>query len=171
MRTIGIALVLFTFIVSVPVSAQAPEAEVDLETVMRDFGRAVSDFGVTFMMFHLNDVTTDALFDVPLKYSLRAQARANTMFYIQGEADEDVELQTDFRVQQGVEHFQARLIDIENFAEGQELEEGDQFRGIIAIEKLFDPKKFIENMQGIRVHYVGQTYFFDFPADVVAQLP
>ena len=102
MKTLGLALLVLALVAAPAGATEGQEAvPADVEQVLEEFGRAVSGFGATFMLVHLNDVTTDALFDAPLKYSLRAQARNRTMFYVQGEADYDVALNTNFRVQQG----------------------------------------------------------------------
>ncbi len=164
MKTLGIALAVLVLVA--PVGAgQEPADQVDVDVLLEEFGRPVTEAGFTFVLVHLNDLTTDALFDVPLKYQLRAQARQVTMFYVQGAADQDTELNIDFRVQQGPEHFQARSIDIENFTPGTELSAGDPIRGIIAIEKLFDPRS-----GTLRVVTGGITTRFEFPPHVVVKL-
>jgi hypothetical protein len=165
MKTLALVLVVL-LLVTVPRAAgqgQQPEA-VDLDQLMTDFGRAASGFGVRFVIVHLNDLTTDALFEVPLKYSLRAQARTATMFYVEGAANDDIELSTDFRIQQGAEHFQARTVDISNFAPGAQLSAGDSIRGIIASEGRFDFRR------PIHVYYGGLRVTFEFPPSVLAQI-
>ena len=178
MKTLRVALAVLVLVVMLPAAGQSQQLGLDgkilegadLDTLLTEFGRPATEAGVSFILVHLNDLTTDALFDVPLKYQLRAQARAATMFYVQGAADVDTELNTDFRVQQGAEHFQGRIIDIENFTDGKSLSAGDPIRGIVAIDRYFDPRQFAQNMQGIRVFYGGLRITFDFPPDVVAKL-
>ena len=165
MKTLGLALLVLALVAAPAGATEGQEAvPADVEQVLEEFGRAVSGFGATFMLVHLNDVTTDALFDAPLKYSLRAQARNRTMFYVQGEADYDVALNTDFRVQQGAEHFEARTTNIENFEPGFRVVGGMDIRGIIAIEKLFDARS------TILVYYSGVRVEFTFPPDVVVKI-
>ena len=164
MKTLGLALFVLVLVATPRAAGQGQEAEVDLDQLLEDFGRPVSASGVTFVIVHLNDRTTDALFEAPLKYSLRAQARAATMFYVQGAADDDVELNTDFRIQQGAVHFQARTVDISNFAQGTRLSAGDEIRGIIVVETLFSVQA------PIWVYYAGVRVDFAFPPNVIAQL-
>ena len=167
MKTLGLALFVLALVAAPAVAGEGQEAAAgpaDVETLMSEFGRAASGFGATFILVHLNDLTTDALFDAPLKYSLRAQARSRTMFYVQGEADADVALNTDFRVQQGAEHFEARTTNISNFAPGFRVTTGQEIRGIIAIEKLFDARG------TIWVYYGGLRVEFTFPPDVVVKI-
>ncbi len=165
MKTLALVPVLL-LLVAVPCAAgreQAPES-VDLDRLTTDFGRAASGFGVRFVIVHLNDLTTDALFDAPLKYSLRAQARRATMFYVEGAANDDVVLGTDFRIQQGAEQFQARTVDIANFAPDARLAPGDAIRGLIVGEALFDPRR------PIHVYYGALRVTFEFSPSVLARI-
>lgn len=164
MKTLALVPVVL-LLVSAPRAAQGQDAEaVDLERLTTDFGRVASGFGVRFVIVHLNDLTTDALFDAPLKYSLRAQARNTTMFYVEGAANDNIELSTDFRVQQGAEELQARTVDIANFAPGAHLSAGDDIRGIIVGETRFDPRR------PIHVYYGAQRVTFDFSPRVLEQI-
>ena len=141
------------------------EAEaVDLERLTADFGRAASGFGIRFLIVHLNDLTTDALFEAPLKYSLRAQARNATMFYVEGAASDDIELSTDFRIQQGTEELPARTVDIANFVPGAHLSAGDDIRGIIVGETRFDPRL------PIHVYYGALRVTFEFSPSVLERI-
>lgn len=166
MKKLGFALLVFALTAAPAAAGEEQEAAqaADLEQLMDEFGRGASGFGATFLLVHLNDLTTDALFDAPLKYSLRAQARTRTMFYVQGAADEDTELNLDFRVQQGAENFEARGTNIVNFEHGLRVSAGDEIRGILAIEGLFDPRS------TILVYYGGLRVEFTFPPDVVVKI-
>ena len=115
------------------------------------------------MIVHLNDLTTDALFDAPLKYALRAQARGATMFYVEGAANDDIELSADFRIQQGAEQWQARTVDISNFVHGSRLSAGDEIRGIIVGQARFDVRR------PIHVYYGALRVTFEFPPRVLAR--
>ena len=163
MKTLALVPVML-LLASAPRAAGQETEAVDLERLTTDFGRAASGFGVRFVIVHLNDLTTDALFDAPLKYSLRAQARNATMFYVEGAANDDIELSTDFRVQQGAEELPARTVDIANFAPGAHLSAGDDVRGIIVGETRFDPRR------PIHVYYGAQRVTFDFSPSVLAQI-
>ena len=163
MKTLALVPVML-LLASAPRAAGQETEAVDLERLTTDFGRAASGFGVRFVIVHLNDLTTDALFDAPLKYSLRAQARNATMFYVEGAANDDIELSTDFRVQQGAEELPARTVDIANFAPGAHLSAGDDVRGIIVGETRFDPRR------PIHVYYGAQRVTFEFSPSVLAQI-
>lgn len=103
------------------------------EEIMLAFGRLTGGDQFDMTVVHLNDLTTDMLFEAPAKYSLRAQARQATMFYVQGTALQDTVL--DLEVVVVVDRaFPGRLINIQNFEPGTELSEGDQFLGIVALE-------------------------------------
>jgi len=170
MKTLGLALfglALMGLVVlgGPPRAAGAgQEADASLDQLLKDFGRPVSASGVSFLIVHLNDRTTDALFEAPLKFSLRAQARTATMFYVQGAADAAGELNTDFRIQQGAEHYQARTVNISRFTPGTRLSADDEFRGIIVIDKLFDVRMPID------IYYGGLRVTFEFPPSVLAQM-
>jgi hypothetical protein len=161
MKTLGMVLVALVLVGAQQTAGQSQDAAV--EQLLKDFGRPAVTTRVSVMLVHLNDRTTDVLFEAPLKYSLRAQARAATMFYVEGVADAAGELGTDFRIQQGPDQYQARLINISNFAKGTKLSAGDKIRGIIAIDKLLTLR------QNIDVYYGSQRVTFEFPPNVVAQ--
>ena len=165
MKTLALVLVVLWLVSAPRAAGQGQESEaLDLEQMTTDFGRAASGFGVRFVVVHLNDLTTDALFDAPLKYSLRAQARNATMFYVEGAANDDIELSTDFRIQQGAEEHQARTVDIANFAPGAHLAAGDGMRGIIVGETRFDPRR------PIHVYYGALRVTFEFSPSVLARI-
>lgn len=162
MRTPGLALFAFVLVGTQQAAGLGQNAAID--ELLKDFGRPASTSRVSVLLVHLNDRTTDALFEAPLKYSLRAQARAATMFYVQGAADAAGELNTDFRIQQGPENYQARLVNISNFAKGTKLSAGDKIQGIIVIDKLLSLRMPID------VYYANQRVTFEFPPKVIAQL-
>ena len=130
-----------------------------------DFGRAASGFGVRFVIVHLNDLTTDALFEAPLKYSLRAQARSATMFYVEGAANDDIELSTDFRIQQGAEEFRGadrrhRQLRSRRAVDGRGRDPGHpRQRGAVRSSR-----------RPIHVYYGALRVTFDFSPGVLAQL-
>ncbi len=169
MKKLGLVLVALALVATphATVEAQFDRPLVKLEGVdpaLSDWGRAGTNAGISFILVHLNDVTTDAIFDPPLKYQLRAQARASSMFYLQGAADSDVELNGDFRIIQLGTHSQMRTIDIENFVPGESLSAGDPIRGIVTGDTLFDVRV------PFHVEYAGQRISFEFPPEVLAQL-
>ena len=163
MRTLALALVGFSLVTAPRAGAGQEPRSVDLEQLTTDFGRAANGFGVRFVIVHLNDLTTDALFDAPLKYALRAQARGATMFYVEGAVNDDIELSADFRIQQGAEQLQARTVDISNFVHGSRLSAGDEIRGIIVGQARFDVRR------PIHVYYGALRVTFEFPPRVLAR--
>lgn len=129
MKKVALALLLAT--VTLPVAAgQTP----DLAEVMADYARRGEDNFRTLLVVHLNDLTTEALFTPPLQYTLRAQARMNVIFYVQGEAKRNLELDTDFRVRQDGNEYRTTPVSISNFEAGKEMRSGDQFQGVLQVE-------------------------------------
>lgn len=171
MKTLGIALVVLVLVGTPLAAGQEQEAEVSaLDQLMADFGRGWSGYGVSFVILHLNDLTTDAFFEAPLKYQLRAQARAGTVFYVQGTADVDTELSLDFRVQHGQDPFPARTVNITNFEPGTQLSAGQEFLGLVAVDRHFEPGQFALNKLGISVIYGSGSIDFTFAREVIEQL-
>lgn len=169
MKKLGLMLVTLALVATPHATAEAqfdrPIVRLEgVDPVIADWGRAVTNAGISFVLVHLNDVTTEAIFDAPLKYQLRAQARASSMFYLQGAADTDVDLNGDFRIIQLGDYSQMRTIDIENFVPGDSLSAGDPIRGIITGDKLFNIR------EPLHIEYGGQRISFEFPSDVLAQL-
>lgn len=132
LRSVSFALVL-TLVTSPAIIAQSPD--VDPEEVMTAFARRAQDNFLELTVVHLNDLTTDMLFDPPAKYSLRAQARGATMFFVQGAAKRDYTFDLEFQVFTN-RSMTARPINISNFEPGTELSEGDTFAGIVALDEL-----------------------------------
>lgn len=114
------------------------EAEVDVKELLAEFGQRVETDGVNIMLVHLNDFTTDYFFTAPTKYSLRAQARQRTMFYVTGSADDTHEVRLDFELRQtnpqGARLFAGQTINIQNFEEGAVINGGEEFSGIVAFD-------------------------------------
>ena len=106
------------------------------------------------LVVHLNDQTTEALFNESQKYVLRTQARNQTMFFVKGTALRDVTLDLDFLVNEREvlrdtnpvsDSINSQLahrlttVSIHNWENGTELAEGDEFLGILTIDKLIPP--------------------------------
>ena len=68
------AVMLSLVIAVTPLTAEQ-EPEIDIQELLQTFAREGSDSDVALRIIHLNDVTTNALFDPPQKFVLRAQAR------------------------------------------------------------------------------------------------
>ena len=135
MKTFALALLMATL--TWPVAAgQAPDAAAITEVVADYVGR-IENEEMSLMVVHLNDFTTDALFSAPTKYSMRAQARQNMLFFVQGVAKRDIAVDTDYRVlqmdqlTQPGKTFRTNAINLSNFEDGALLSEGEEFQGII----------------------------------------
>ena len=83
-RRCSLAICLVTLTLSVGVGQEPDSAQAAADYTMR---AETPDLELTVV--HLNDITTDSLFAAPAKYALRAQARSNLMFYVQGTAKND----------------------------------------------------------------------------------
>ena len=109
----------------------------DSTALVADYTRRAESGDLELMVVHLNDFTTDALFSAPTKYALRAQARTNTMFFVQGVAKNDTTVDTEYEVAQISELTQQGTtlrttpVNISNFEAGTRLGAGEQFQGII----------------------------------------
>lgn len=134
MKTFALALLMVMLIL--PVAAgQTP----DLTDIVTDYVQRIENEEMSLMVVHLNDFTTDAFFSPPTKYSLRAQARLNMMFFIQGVAKRDITVDTNYKVVQRDQSTQSIVtslrtiaINILNFEDGTLISEGEEFQGIIS---------------------------------------
>ena len=103
-----------------------------IEQLLTSFGRTGGTDDMDLLVVHLNDQTTEALFNEPQKYVLRTQARNQTMFFVKGTALRDVTLDLDFLVNER----QGSLEGWARAGNGTELAEGDEFLGVLTIDKL-----------------------------------
>ena len=134
MTRLGTALL--SIVLVVPPAFAGQEAPPDVNQLMRDFGVRSSVDGLDLLLVHLNDKTTDALFEAPAKYSFRAQARQVTMFYVLGSSDLPVTVETEFRIRQ--ESLDVRLTphNLSNFEAGTQVAPGESFTGILALNQI-----------------------------------
>ena len=141
MKTFAFALLMVTL--TVPgVAGQTPDptASTDAEVtdLLADYVGRIENDQMSLMVVHLNDFTTDAFFSAPTKYSLRAQARQNTMFFVVGVAKRDMSVDTDYELVQYNEltgervAFRAVAVNIFNFEPGASVVEGERFQGIVS---------------------------------------
>ena len=153
---------------AVPLSAGQEPEPVDMNQLMDDFARETASNDVHLLIVHLNDKTTDALFQPPQKYSLRAQARGQTMFFVQGTALRDATLELDFQLTEtgalGVSTHRPRMISIQGMENGTELTEGDQFLGILALNSLLPLRSRLVLIDGL------MRLEFEFSPNVLRQL-
>ena len=150
----------------VPAAAAAQETP-DLGSALQDFGRRSSGNGLDLLVVHLNDKTTDALFEPPAKYSLRAQARQVTMFYVLGTADRDATISTDYRVRQGaisVNELRLSPHSISGFEDGARLAAGESFIGILMLDQVLSLRTAFSVVQG------EHTFNFEFTPNVLSQI-
>ncbi len=140
MKIFALALLMLTL--TVPVAAgQTPDPTATAAAVtelVQDYVRLIENDEMSLMVVHLNDFTTDAFFSAPTKYSLRAQARQNTMFFVSGVAKRDMSLDIDYTLVQAGQSTQEPVtyrtvaVNISNFEAGASLREGEEFQGVIS---------------------------------------
>ena len=142
------------------------QTDAEIEELMEAFSRRAQSDALSIQVVHMNDITTDLLFEAPAKYALRAQARGATMFFVQGEINQEggYAVDMDWRVILGATRsIRAQTVSISNF-EGQVLQAGEQFSGIIALEELLSLN------QTIRVQNANWRFEFTIPVRVLSQL-
>ena len=147
-----LSAVMLSLVVAVtPLSAEQ-EPEIDIQQVMADFSREGGSNDYNLRIIHLNDVTTNALFDPPQKFVLRAQARNQTMFFVEGIALQDTEIDMDFQLVEtgalGTATYRVNSTSISNMETGTQLAEGDEFSGILSIESVLPLRSRVVLVQG-----------------------
>ena len=148
MKKLALALLMLTL--TLPVTAGQSELA---EVVEEYLERGVAD-DLTLMVVHLNDITTDALFTAPSKYSLRAQARQSTMFYVQGDAKSDHRVDVDFRLRQGTTVYRTKAVSLDKFEAGVTIQEGEQFQGILTLDSSINLRApFVLTSQDYRLEF------------------
>ncbi len=126
MKRITLALLM------VALASPLVSAEQELNTLLADFGRPLKKDGITLFVIHLNDKTVEALFSQsPRKQALRVQARQAAMFYVQGVADKDLEVNTTFAVTQG-RVVPGTAYNVTNFEHGKKVAKGQRIDGFVA---------------------------------------
>jgi len=173
MIRLGTALLSIALVI--PPAAAAGQEAPDLGQVLRDFGLRSNVDGLDLLVVHLNDKTTDALFEAPAKYSFRAQARQVTMFYVLGTPDRPITVTTDFRIRQEAIDVRFTPHSLSNFEEGTEVGPGETFSGILALNQILSlriPFSIVsppascgaENRRGCHV------FEFEFTPNILSQL-
>ena len=91
-------------------------------------------------LVHLNDTTTPIIFQPPTLYSIRARAHSNTMFYVQGTPDRNVQMDTtNFSLEQNGETITGVPTSIKHFEKGRvSVSRGDRIEGLLTFDKLAD---------------------------------
>ena len=91
-------------------------------------------------LVHLNDATTPIIFQAPTLYSIRAMAHTNTMFYVQGTPDRDLQVDTtNFVIEQNGETMTGAPTNIRHFEKGKvAVSKGERIEGLLTFSKLAD---------------------------------
>lgn len=126
------------FVMSLPLGLSGQGASDQL----KDFTRILKGGdGLQLSLVHLNDKTVPIMFQPPTLYSMRVRARMNTLLYVQGTPQKEVELDTsNFTIQQGNETVAAKAVNIKHFEKGK-VAKGDRIDGVLEFEKLIDVSK------------------------------
>ncbi len=144
--------VMLSLVVAVTPLTAEQEPEIDIQELLQTFAREGSDSNMLLRVIHLNDVTTNALFDPPQKFVLRAQARNQTMFFVTGVALKDIELDMDFQLVEtaalGQQTYRVNSTNWENMENGARLSEGEEFSGLLSLENLLPLRSRMALVQG-----------------------
>ena len=94
-------------------------------------------------LVHLNDTTTPMIFQPPTLYSIRARARSNTVFYVQGTADKNVQIDTtSFTIEQNGETTTSIPTNIKHFEKGKiAVPKGERIEGVLTFARLVDASR------------------------------
>jgi hypothetical protein len=107
---------------------------------LRDYTRQIGGDGLELSLVHLNAKTVPLLFQAPTLYTMRSRAAEATLFYVQGTAQRNVELDTtNFTIEQGGDTIAATPINITNFENGTvSVRRDDRVDGVLSFEQLID---------------------------------
>src|SRR5689334_12216631 len=83
-----------------PVPGQAPQAPAPGTNALVDYTRPIKYDGLNLSVLLVNNRTVEVLFQAPAKYSMRARANQQTVLYIQGTPQKEVEISTAFTIEQ-----------------------------------------------------------------------
>jgi hypothetical protein len=93
---------------------------------------------VSLGLVHLNDSTAPIIFQPPTLYSMRGLAHTQTMFYVQGTPEKNVEIDTtNFIIEQNGETLSAAPTNIRHFERGKvAVPKGDRIEGVLTFAKM-----------------------------------
>jgi len=147
------AFVLILLVVSIPLAlagqsvpppavpgqaAQAPPAPPAPGTnPLVDYTRQIKYDGLNMSVLLVNNRTVEVLFQAPTKYSMRARANQQTVLYIQGTPQKEVDLSTAFTIEQDGQSMTGTATNIKNFATGK-VPAGQRIDGIVEFPKKVD---------------------------------
>lgn len=150
----------FVLAVCISVGLQGQDATAQL----KGYSVVLKGDALPLTLVHMNAKTVPILFQPPTMYSMRARATESLMFYVQGTAQQDVELDTSaFVIEQGGETIKSTPINIKNFQKGK-VAKGAQIDGMLLFEKKIDLSKTFSVVRG------RDSVNFKFNADQVKEL-
>lgn len=137
MRFIPVCVMLTVFAMAqeqTPAEGSKPDP-----SILKEFTRTGTVSGITMNFVLVNDKTVEVLFSGPSKYSLRARARMNTLFYVQGTPEKDVDqLSMKYTMEQDGATVDGTTMNIKNF-EGGAVAKGNRIDGLLQFDKKLDP--------------------------------
>ena len=114
---------------------------------LKEFTHSITHEGLTLSLVHLNDRTVDVLFQAPTKYAMKVRARKDTLFYVQGTPERQVEIDTAFVAKQEGREIAGTAHNINNFQSGM-VGQGQRIDEIIQFQEKIDLSKPIEITNG-----------------------
>ena len=117
-------------------AASVPDSALSASS-MQQFTRTAKMDGITLSFVLLNNKTIDFLFSGASKYSIRAQANAATMFFVQGIAEKDFAFDPQFEVIQAGKTFPGEAVNVKNLQAGP-LAKGARVTGLVQLSQKID---------------------------------
>ena len=111
----------------------------DVTSQMKEYSQILSTQSINLTLVHLNDTTVPILFQPPTLFAMRARAKQATMFYVQGTAQKEVEIDTTkFTLSQdGMAN--GTPTNIKNFMRGKnKVPQGERVDGVLTFMKQVD---------------------------------
>jgi len=144
-----------------PFGAEAQDAA--FEDYLRTMSLAP---GLSVSLMHLNAVTLPVVFQPPTFYVMRARTGQATLFYVQGTAQQAVNLDTDgFTLEQDGQSTPGQTTNISNFEDGA-VSNGDRVDGVVEFATKPDLAK------PFSVKHGSETVIFAFTeAQIAAAVP
>ena len=140
--------VLVVAVCMLPVLAVAQQAD-NAKMLQAFSSQARPDWG-NLQVVLLNDRTVEALFGAsPAKAAFRTKARMTTVFFVQGTANKEFQLNPEVTVTQKGETLPGKVTPMKNFTAGK-IAKGDQIQGLVELTKkldLYEPFKVTVNGQ------------------------
>lgn len=142
MRTTLVSSLVLAVCISVGLQGQDATAQ------LKGYSVVLKGDALPLTLVHMNSKTVPILFQPPTLYSMRARANESLMFYVQGTALQDIELDTSaFVIEQGGEAIKSTSINIKGFQNGK-VAKGQQIDGMLLFEKKVDLSKTFSVVRG-----------------------